>query len=228
MTFRTEQGEKTIHFDFLPTKANNGSAQRETFKIDERNSVGIFTIPSCWYNERYCSLLNSFFERVFASGIENVVVDLRGNTGGNSMVANEFITYLDVDEYRSWDVAIRYGNHLEQRKNNICINEKKEKVFDGNLYVLTDLQTYSAGMDFAMLIADNHLGTLIGEPSGNLPDSYGDILQFQLPHSRLGLIVSYKKWYRVDLQKSGEPIMPDVLCPSEEAMDKAYEIIQAQ
>lgn len=36
------------------------------------------------------------------------------------------------------------------------------------VYVLTDVYTYSSGMDFAMLVADNHLGTLIGEPCGNL------------------------------------------------------------
>lgn len=96
------------------------------------------------------------------------------------------------------------------------------------VYVLTDVYTYSSGMDFAMLVADNHLGTLIGEPCGNLPDSYGDILRFQLPHSQLNLTVSYKKWWRVDPEKTGEPVIPDILCPSEDAMEKAYELIRGQ
>ena len=96
------------------------------------------------------------------------------------------------------------------------------------VYVLTDVYTYSSGMDFAMLVADNHLGTLIGEPCGNLPDSYGDILYFQLPHSQLNLTVSYKKWWRVDPEETGDPVTPDILCPPEEAMEKAYELIRSQ
>lgn len=32
--------------------------------------------------------------------------------GGNSLVANEFIKYLDVAEYRGFDSAVRYGRYL--------------------------------------------------------------------------------------------------------------------
>ena len=50
--------------------------------------------------EEYEKTLASFFEEVEKENIQNVVVDLRGNGGGNSWVANEFITYLDVDKYQ--------------------------------------------------------------------------------------------------------------------------------
>lgn len=42
--------------------------------------------------------------------------------------------------------------------------------------MLTDTWTYSSAMDFAMLIADNDFDIIIGQPSGNLPDGYGDCL----------------------------------------------------
>lgn len=228
MAFQTENGEQTVHFDFVQPRTTNTFAIRESYSIDEKNNVGIFTLPTCQYDEYYRKMLGAFFEKVFSSGVENVVVDLRGNQGGNSRVANEFLSYLDIDEYHSWPAAVRHGWFLEHDDDVVTANEKKDRVFDGNLYVLTDVYTYSSGMDFAMLVADNHLGTLIGEPCGNLPDSYGDILRFQLPHSQLNLTVSYKKWWRVDPEKTGEPVTPDILCPSEEAMEKAYELIRSQ
>ena len=38
--------------------------------------------------------------------------------------------------------------------------------------------------------------------------------------------VSYKKWYRIDQTKAGEPIMPDVEVNSSMAMEKVYELIK--
>ena len=69
------------------------------------------------------------------------------------------------------------------------------------------------------------IGKLVGEPSGNLPDSYGDCLDFCIPNSKLELLVSFKKWYRVDQNKSVGSLNPDYLCDENDAMDKAFEII---
>ena len=143
-------------------------------------------------------------------------------------MANEFLRYLDVDQYRAWDCAVRYGWYLKWYRDQVYANDRAEPTFDGSLYVLTDLNTFSSGMDFAMLVADNDLGTLVGEPCGNLPDSYGDLLRFLLPNSRLRFNVSYKKWCRIDREKAGEPITPDVLCPSEDALNRAYELIRGE
>ncbi|MBQ6806603.1 MAG: S41 family peptidase, partial [Lachnospiraceae bacterium] len=186
----------------------------------------IFTLKSCIHNEEYEKVLGDFFGEVFANDIQNVVVDLRGNGGGSSQVANEFITYLNVDEYDSWDNAVRFGWYLWKNEDIKHTNQKKEQVFNGEIFVLTDVWSYSSAMDFAMLIMDNDIGTVVGEPSGNLPDSYGDILTFQMPNSKLIMTVSHKRWYRIDQTKTGEPIMPDYETSSTEALDKVYELIQ--
>lgn len=231
MTFENESGTEEYHYDFVPIAKVKGYEYSEEekpwvfYEIDKENSVGIFTLTTCVNNEEYRSVLESFFAEVFAGNIENVVVDLRYNGGGNSAVANEFITYLDVEKYQGWDSGIRFGGYLYKNENIVHKNKQKEQVFDGQVYVLTNIKTYSAAMDFAMLIGDNDLGTIVGEPSGNLPDSYGDILSFQMPNSKLMLCVSYKRWYRVDQSKSGQPIMPDYEVESSEALEKVYELI---
>lgn len=231
MTFENNGEIVEYSYKFVPIEEVNGYTQSTeeskwvSYEIDEENSVGIFTLTACICDKEYEQTLDEFFQNVFDAGIQNVVVDLRGNGGGNSWVANEFITYLDVEKYRSWDCAIRYGWYLDKNEDIEYTNQKKKQVFDGNVYVLTDIWTYSAAMDFAMLIADNDMGVIIGEASGNLPDSYGDCLYFQMPNSKLAVSISYKRWYRIDQTKSGEPIMPDYETSSDEALQKVYELI---
>lgn len=231
MTFEQDGREKEHTFAFVPLEQVRGYQQKTDngewvfYEIDEARSVGIFTLKTCLYDEEYKAVLDAFFEEVFRRQIQNVVVDLRGNGGGNSLVADEFLRYIDVDTYNTWTSAVRYGSHLVTNSDRLCKNDLKEQTFDGALYVLTDVWTYSSAMDFAMLVQDNGLGCIVGEASGNLPDSYGDCLYFQLPHSGIVLSVSYKRWYRIDQNKAGEQIMPDVPVDAEEALQKVYQLI---
>lgn len=231
MTFADGKGQMEHHFDFVPLEQVKGyerSGEENSwvsYEIRCEDNLGIFTLHSCVCNEEYESALAAFFEEVNRNNVANVVIDLRGNGGGNSWVANEFLKYIDVDEYRSWDCAVRYGSYLYKNEDVFYQNEKKKPTFAGKLYVLTDIWTYSAAMDFAMLIEDNGLGSIVGQASGNLPDSYGDCLYFQLPSSGLALSVSYKRWYRIDQEKAGEPIVPDVAVAPEKALDAVYELI---
>lgn len=160
------------------------------------------------------------FTEVKEKEINNVCVDLRNNGGGNSLVANEFIRYLDIDTYKSWGQDWRLGPLIIKSKGSTINNERnKELLFTGNVYALTSVFTYSSAMDFAMLLTDNNLGAIIGEASGNRPDSYGDITVFKLPKSGLVMQVSTKKWYRVDEECLDEFIEPDIKCESSRALD---------
>lgn len=233
MTFE-QDGRKVEHsFSFVLLDQVKGYQQQEdglwvSYDIDEENSVGVFKLTSCICDSEYKAVLDSFFQEVFQKEISHVVVDLRGNGGGSSLVANEFLKYIDVDSYDGWDSAVRLGNYLMKNEDVVYDNKKTEQVFGGKLYVLTDIWTYSSAMDFAMLVQDNQLGMVIGEASGNLPDSYGDCLYFQLPNSGLALSVSHKRWYRIDQEKAGEPILPDVEVDSLEALQKVYELIEEE
>lgn len=201
-------------------------AKATTYTVDEANGTAVLTVPECTYDETYCNTLNEFFTKVRDKGIQNIIVDLRSNGGGDSRVANEFLSYLDVDEYKTIYADVRIGKQLNQGSSKIIKNHKKNEVFSGRVYVLINNDTFSSATDWAMIVQDNHLGILVGEMSGNLPDSYGDVLLFQLPHSNLLVNISYKKWHRVDREKAGEPLVPDYECAQEAALDYAYDLIK--
>lgn len=218
-------------FDFVPYKNVIQNALSDSFKnwvsfeIDEKSSLGIFTLTTCDLNDEYTKVLSDFFKEANDKSIKHIAVDLRGNGGGNSGVANAFLQYIDINSYKSWDSAVRFGPILWHNKNIVIKNKKMENAFTGNLYVLTDVYSYSSAMDFAMLIKDNNLGQIIGEASGNSPDSYGDNLYFQMPNSKLYFSLSHKKWYRIDKNKAGHPIEPDFECASADAIETLYKII---
>ncbi len=233
MTYNTDDGELTVHYEFVPiteVKGYEGNTSSEEskwvyYEIDTENGIGIFTLTSCEYNDEYKKTVKDFFTAVNEAGIQHVIVDLRWNGGGNSMVADEFLKYVDIDGFYTWGNHVRFGNFLIKNERSFQKNHRLDPQYSGDIYVLTSTRTFSAAMDFTMDIMDNDLGIVVGEASGNLPDSYGDILRFQMPNSRLQFSISYKRWFRTDESKAGQPLEPDYPCPSEEAMDKAYELI---
>lgn len=203
---------------------NSGSKLCE-YMVDKENSIGIFTLNECVLNDEYKTALKNFFDEVKSSGIQTVAVDLRDNGGGNSLVINEFFKYIDVDEYTIFGgTDERRGNKLKSRSAQPEKNRKTGSVFGGDLYALTSNYTFSSGMNFAVAVADNNIGKIIGEMPGNMPGHYGDKLTFQCPNSGLLVSVSYKKFHRTDSSKEGEPLMPDIEVEAQYAIEKLYEI----
>ena len=231
VTFKyvTDSGEKEYHYSFVPYEnvANNDVEESEwvNYEIEEKDNLAIFTLKECDYNDLYVNTVNEFFDKVDSADIENVIVDLRGNGGGNSYVANEFLSHLNIDGYMGLSGDVRYGNFLIHNEPYYYTVEKKENAYDGKVFILTDVFTFSSAMDFAMFFKDNNLGTVVGEASGNMPEAYGDMLRFTVPNSKLEFSVSYKKWHRIDQSKCDEPIKPDYECKSQDALDYVKQLI---
>lgn len=200
-----------------------------SYTVDEENSLAVLTLTECNYNDIYKDLLNKMFTEIKDKGIRNVAVDLRGNGGGNSLVADEFIKYLDIDEYKistfKWRLGIFTVNYDENTEKN---SRYDDLTFKGNVYILTDVDSFSSAMMFAQFIKDNGLGTIIGEPPGNNPNGYGDISFFRLPESGLYLSVSTKKFIRASGDESDSLVKPDIECDGDDSYDEMIKIIQEE
>jgi hypothetical protein len=86
--------------------------------------------------------------------------------------------------------------------------------FWGRLYVLTNNGTFSAAIDFATLLSDNKLATLVGEPVGDTPSSPGEILRFETPNLKLPFMVSTKIYVRPDPSRDpADTLEPDIYLP---------------
>ncbi len=196
------------------------------YEIDEEKSLALLTINSCDYNSEYKDCLNEMFTQIKEKGIEHVAVDLRKNGGGSSLVANEFIRYLNVDSFEQGTNKWRWGWFVIPFNGSTVKNKKYENLlFEGNVYVLTASESFSSAMLFAQWILDNDLGTLIGEAPGNTPNGYGDITMFTLPNSELFMQLSTKEFIRADKENPSDLVDPDIVCDSDEAIEVLYEQI---
>lgn len=213
-------------------KYNNMDIKKEEkpfvyYEIDKENNVTILTLDQCINDDFYKDTLKKMFKEIKENKIENVAVDLRNNGGGNSSVATEFIKYLNVDNYLQWASEDRYGLFVIKNKETTIKNKKYDNLlFNGNVYVLTSIDTFSSAMNFAMYIKDNNIGKVIGETSSNNPNSYGDITSYLLPNSKIYLQVSYKRWHRISTVKNEEFVEPDIRCDSDDVIDVLYENIK--
>lgn len=84
-----------------------------------------------------------------------------------------------------------------------------EPIFDGNIYLLIGNYTFSSAADFAAVFKDFSLGTLVGEETGGLATSYGDVLPFIMPYSQLNFGVSHKYFVRPAGFDDGKGVLPD-------------------
>ncbi len=233
VVYGVEKEGKTEKIELFFDESDNGenAATVETeekayysYTVNKKYNDAVFVLDDCIVTDGYKNALAEFFGAVKENNIENVIIDLRNNGGGNTMVIREFLRYIDTDSYHlTGGVDVREGNRIISYPIVTETNDKAENAFSGKLYALTSNYTFSSAMDFAVVISDNNLGTVVGEIPGNMPTSYGDKLTYQCKNSGLLCSVSFKKFYRVDKSKNDIPLIPDIEVDAKNALDAIRE-----
>lgn len=113
--------------------------------------------------------------------VQKIVVDFRDNGGGSSF---QFRFFLD-------ELAKRPEFDDPQR-----------------LFAVTNRSTFSSAMMNALQMQSQTEATLLGEPTGGKPNSYGEVRAFRLPNS--GLRVTYSTRYFQEVEDELLSVMPDV------------------
>lgn len=179
------------------------------YRVYKEDDLAVFRIDSFSpFNEYNKRVIQSFFETVRKEGVHHVAIDLRYNDGGSTMFGDYILSFLKIPSYRNLKTAVRYSTVVSQRVTGKPIDKDEmlyfesdpipvkthENTFTGKLYIITSLDTYSAATALATVVKDNGIGMIVGEAPGGKPSSYGDILSFELPESKLRLFISFK-WF---------------------------------
>ncbi len=227
ITFSNNGVYQSEDYDFQEISSPKVKQDFVRYSIDKEKKVGTLTLDSCQFNDYYKETVKNFFTEVKEQDIKVIAVDLRKNGGGNSNVADEFVRYLPVDNYMNFGSKVRFKSWISIHDVSLSKNNKYDNlVFDGDVYVFTSNSTFSSATWFAVLLHDNDLAKIIGEPSGNKPSAYGDVLSFQMPYSKLSFTLTYKEFSRPDVAKDDEKaLLPDYPIEQENALDELYRII---
>ena len=234
---------------------NGGNEVLFTWKY-LRNGIAYLGMPT-WavYNSRWdwITWLNSKLDELAGNNAPALVVDLRGNEGGND-VGNEILKrlvardlqissyrrlvryrqtsaelnpYLDtwdpsfknwgeaaVELPRAWPTAppVHYFALTKFGDDSGDVIHPEGKPFHGKVYVLMDASNSSATFQFAQIIQQHKLGTLVGRPSGGNQRGIngGAFFFLRLPKSQIEIDVPLVGAFPASPQ-SDAGLTPDVL-----------------
>lgn len=178
------------------------------------------------------------FQVMRERGYSVLVIDLRGNQGGNSSISEVLFKYITQKPLKTYGGELKVSPELKQMKpyykdakiglvsaadsNTIeypyttRLDESRLsniQQFDGQLFVCIDPLVFSSGEWLAAQIAANGLGVLVGEPTGGGGSVPGDQLPFKLPNTQLDLLVSHK-FFECPVDTSYPGVVPDWWVPS--------------
>jgi len=160
---------------------------------------------------------DEFFKRFaeFAAS-DALILDLRGNGGGNTNVGYRIMAALATEPFlgsrwstrdykpafRSWGRPDRMFIEAAERE-----PADPDHHYAGRVVVLTSARTYSAAEDFLVAFDQSGRGTIMGEPSGG---STGNPLYFGLPGGGGGLVCSKHDAYADGKEFVGVGVKPQI------------------
>ena len=135
-----------------------------TLRFIEEESIAVLKIPSFIFYDRvdyFKSFLDSSFLEFKKKNIQNLILDLRGNDGGDPFCAVLLFSYLENEPLPYF--AKEYGRYSDFAKP-IPLAENH---FTGNIYTLIDKHCGSTNGHFCALLKYRKIGKLVGDEGGS-------------------------------------------------------------
>lgn len=215
-----------------------------SFNMNKEVDTAILKLNSFdFYKENekneYRNFLDSVFKEIEENQINNLIIDIRQNGGGLESLVWDLFQYISSVPFQTAGQSINKVSEtvketydLEEETgiyvfgNDLISLRENSLRFSGNCYLLTSNFTFSSAKALAWGFQYFNMGTIVGEETGGMIIGYGNVFNTHLPNTKLPYGVSRWKYYcygAKEDQKHG--VIPDIIVPAEEAMEKTMEII---
>lgn len=193
LTLENGQVYSFKYFSVNTTKSNDDDLRSISIQMIKHN-IGYIDINSFVLNQVEEDSVQHFIQSLVVNKVNNLIVDVRNNTGGNMDVLNKLTSYFInkpyrrncfrevksnttypvfrfTDNYSANDVL--FGDFQNTVKKDVYRQIDSLMIvpssthFGGNLYVLTDEFSVSAASEFAAILAEQGIGTIIGRETGS-------------------------------------------------------------
>lgn len=214
-------------------------AKSYTFDVIE-GQTGYFNFKSMDNYDGFRKFCDSVFESLNSRHINKLIIDLRENSGGNSQLGEYLLTYIATTPFRmagegGRKISQQFKDHITANKTlygqsgeyilkqptgtflkmgdiSLTKLEDMPHKFKGKVCFITGPNTFSSANMLAAAVKDFHLATLIGEPTGEPANDYGELCTIKLPNTGFSAFTSTTIWVRPNNDKNNiQPIYPDYL-----------------
>lgn len=176
---RTRTGAPAAYPPFRTVSGNYGFEYLQDSRTVYFRYRGVGNSPG----ESIAEFATRLFAFIDANPVDRLVIDVRGNSGGNG--------YLNQ--------PIVHG---------LIRNDKVNQ--PGKLFVLTDPGVFSAAVMFVADVERHTYALFAGEPPGSPNNHYGDATSVTLPESGLPVRISTLYWQKADARDARMAIIPDI------------------
>lgn len=167
--------------------SNKEPEDLEIHVIPQKNTA-VLTIDSFSYYEEKNQVFFSFVDKAFArikeDSIGNVIIDLRGNGGGDPFCASYLWSYLERESCPYFSQP--YGKYAELSKP-VSLADNH---FTGELFLLIDGSNFSTTGHFCSLVEYHDRATFIGTETGGTYTCNAAVKVFPLKNTRIGLKIA--------------------------------------
>lgn len=225
-----------------------------SLSIDTANKSSILKIKTFGQLESFCAFADSAFLVIKKNKIEKLIIDIRGNGGGRSVVVDSLMNYLTDKPYTQYKkIEIRVSQELKERYKekysdsyewidryaiddlvvpdmNLVLPSNNKLRFTGNLFLLTDKTSSSAAATFAGVFKELKLGVIIGEETGGTIGYYGDYWDISTPNTAITFCIAPKRFIQYGGTDIDRGVIPDYLVANygDSIINFTYSIIKKQ
>ena len=179
-----------------------------SLKLLNKNVAALLTINSFIYYDKpdvFKNFIDSSFLVIKNEKINNLIIDLRGNDGGDPFCSSYLLSYIEHEPIPYF--AEPYGRYDSLAKP----IPKAKNSFEGNIYTLIDGSCFSTTGHFCSLLKYQKIGKLIGTETGATYTCTGSVQYIDLKNTRLILGTARKQRYSAAVKNMDRTkgIMPD-------------------
>ena len=184
--------------------------------------------------DSFAVFLNRSFQQIKERKAAGVIVDIRKNGGGDSRLGDMLISYISDKKYRSSSgMKMRISSHskayaalrgvkdpfadwengklYEYKTKKLMPPGKNPLRYNGKVAVLIGTGTFSSANMLTNAIKDYQMATLIGEPTAEPGNDFGEIFSFMLPRTHIVATTAIKMFMRANGdEKDFTGIKPDI------------------
>jgi C-terminal processing protease CtpA/Prc len=168
-----------------------------------KNGVGLLTIKSFDRNrmggadQHFEQFLVKSFSELNEKNIENLILDLRDNAGGQDEYGALLYSYLTSKPFRYY-ASVESTDKVYTKEENSLLGtlQPQTQNFRGNVFILINGLSFSTTAEFCAITKSNLKAIFIGEETGGgyYGNTSGQTMKIELPNSRVQVIIPRLKY----------------------------------
>ena len=223
------------------------TSRMQKIHLDYHKNIGIIEFNEFQDMEKFKVFLDSTFQVLQKENIGNLIIDIRRNGGGSSLLGDKLFQYISPVPFRqygktiikysdiqkqiyktrhNWDITNPNGIEIINQDGELIALEENNLRYKGNVFLLISHTTFSSAANFSWAFKYFKMGTVVGEETGGMAVQFGETVAPTLPNSGFLIGISSKKFYSYGATDENiHGTLPDYAVEAENALNFTIDLI---